>query len=119
MSIYWDTQWGRLALYLAIHYPHLIRKLIIISGSPGLATLDQQIARRRADDALADRMDGQSIEQVVAEWEELPLWQSSTFSQLAQAQLRAAAPRPKSARFSTEFARYGNGCTAPVMGSVA
>lgn len=105
---------GRLALYLAIHYPHLIRKLIIISGSPGLATLDQQIARRRADDALADRMDGQSIEQVVAEWEELPLWQSSTFSQLAQAQLRAVRLAQNPRGLALSLRGMGTGAQPPL-----
>ena len=79
---------GRLALYFAIHYPHLIDKLIIISGSPGLATIAERAQRQHADDALADRMDAQSIEQVIDEWEQLPLWQASRLDPIARQQLR-------------------------------
>ncbi|MFZ4827516.1 MAG: 2-succinyl-6-hydroxy-2,4-cyclohexadiene-1-carboxylate synthase [Phototrophicaceae bacterium] len=105
---------GRLALYFAIHYPHLIRKLIIISGSPGLANADQRMARRQADDALADRMDAQSIEQVVAEWERLPLWQSSTFSQLAQAQLRAVRLAQNPRGLALSLRGMGTGVQPPL-----
>ncbi|HSH03608.1 MAG TPA: alpha/beta fold hydrolase, partial [Anaerolineae bacterium] len=36
---------GRLALYLAIHYPHRINTLILESSSPGLPTPTEQTAR--------------------------------------------------------------------------
>lgn len=79
---------GRLALYFAIHYPHRIGKLILISGSPGLATVAERAQRQHVDDALADRMDDQPIEQVIDEWEQLPLWQASRLEPSARQQLR-------------------------------
>ncbi len=67
---------GRLALYLAVHYPHLIRALILESASPGLETEPERAARRARDHALADRIESESVAAFVDYWEALPLWAS-------------------------------------------
>ncbi|MCP4420856.1 MAG: 2-succinyl-6-hydroxy-2,4-cyclohexadiene-1-carboxylate synthase [Chloroflexi bacterium] len=67
---------GRLALYLACHYPHRFSHLILESSSPGLATEAEQIARRQRDGALADWIENEGIEAFVNRWEALPLWVS-------------------------------------------
>jgi 2-succinyl-6-hydroxy-2,4-cyclohexadiene-1-carboxylate synthase len=67
---------GRLALYLAITRPHLVRSLILESASPGLATAAEREARRRQDEALAQRIEQQGIEVFVREWEQIPLFAS-------------------------------------------
>jgi 2-succinyl-6-hydroxy-2,4-cyclohexadiene-1-carboxylate synthase len=65
---------GRLALYLALSRPSLVRSLILESASPGLVTAAEREARRRQDDALARRIEQQGIEAFVQEWEQLPLF---------------------------------------------
>ena len=65
---------GRLALYVAAHYPKLVRSLVLESASPGLATAAEQQARRAADEALAVRIERDGIAAFVAEWEQLPLF---------------------------------------------
>ncbi len=67
---------GRLALYLATHYPQLFRALILESASPGLETEAERAARRAHDCALADRIEGSGIPAFVAYWEAQPLWAS-------------------------------------------
>jgi 2-succinyl-6-hydroxy-2,4-cyclohexadiene-1-carboxylate synthase len=67
---------GRLALYLAIHYPHRFRSLILESASPGLKTEAERESRRQRDNALADRIERDGIEAFVDFWETLPLWAS-------------------------------------------
>ncbi len=67
---------GRLALYLATHYPHLFRALILESASPGLETEPERAARRTRDEALADRIEGEGMAAFVDYWESLPLWAS-------------------------------------------
>ncbi len=67
---------GRLALYLACHYPERFSQLILESSSPGLATEAERAARRQQDEALADWIEANGIEPFVARWEALPLWAS-------------------------------------------
>jgi 2-succinyl-6-hydroxy-2,4-cyclohexadiene-1-carboxylate synthase len=67
---------GRLALYLAVHYPQLIRRLIVESASPGLASAAERQARRQQDKALADWLEENGVTAFVDRWEKLPLWAS-------------------------------------------
>ena len=67
---------GRLALYLACHYPQRLSHLILESSSPGLATEVERATRRHSDEKLADWIEANGIEAFVARWEALPLWAS-------------------------------------------
>lgn len=67
---------GRLALYIAAHYPDIVRRLILESSSPGLADKAERDARRERDNTLADNIDQFGINWFVDYWESLPLWQS-------------------------------------------
>jgi len=67
---------GRLALYLACHYPNRFSHLILESSSPGLASAEERAKRRQSDEALADWIEANGIEAFVARWEALPLWAS-------------------------------------------
>lgn len=67
---------GRLALYLAVHYPSVIESLILESASPGLETLEQRLERQRIDECLASRIEQDGIVSFVDEWEKLPLFAS-------------------------------------------
>ena len=86
---------ARLALYAALHHPERVRTLTLESGSPGLATAEERMARVAADSTLADRIEGEGLEAFVAYWEGLPLFAS-------QAQL------PESVRASLHAARLRN-----------
>jgi 2-succinyl-6-hydroxy-2,4-cyclohexadiene-1-carboxylate synthase len=67
---------GRLALYLTIHYPSLVNKLVLESASPGLKNLAEQEARRTFDNQLADRIEQDGIKKFVDFWESISLWES-------------------------------------------
>ncbi|GAB4276824.1 MAG: 2-succinyl-6-hydroxy-2,4-cyclohexadiene-1-carboxy late synthase [Candidatus Promineifilaceae bacterium] len=67
---------GRLALYIALHYPHLIQSLILESASPGLAAETERAERCQRDNALADRIERDGMPTFVDFWEKLPLWES-------------------------------------------
>jgi len=67
---------GRLALYLAVHYPERFASLVLESASPGLKSEAERAARRQSDNALADRIEREGIEAFVDDWESLPLWSS-------------------------------------------
>lgn len=65
---------GRLALYLALHYPDHFTSLILESASAGIAGESERQARRHRDKALADRIEAEGVEWFVDYWERLPLW---------------------------------------------
>lgn len=67
---------GRLALYVALHYPDLVARLTLESASPGLADLQARAERTARDNALADAIERDGVAAFVAHWEQLPLWRS-------------------------------------------
>jgi len=64
---------GRLALHFAARYPQRVRRLVLESASPGLATEPERAARRAADEALAERMLSEGIEWFVEHWSSQPM----------------------------------------------
>lgn len=67
---------GRLALSFAQRYPHLVKKLVLESASPGLKTREEQKLRKEKDEQLASRIVKNGIEEFVNFWEEIPLFRS-------------------------------------------
>lgn len=67
---------GRLALYLALNRPDLVRTLLLESASPGLETEDERRERVQRDTALADVIEAEGIERFIERWERIPLFAS-------------------------------------------
>jgi 2-succinyl-6-hydroxy-2,4-cyclohexadiene-1-carboxylate synthase len=67
---------GRLALYLALTRPYLVRSLILESASPGLETEEERIQRQHSDEQLAGWIEANGITAFVDRWEQLPLFAS-------------------------------------------
>jgi 2-succinyl-6-hydroxy-2,4-cyclohexadiene-1-carboxylate synthase len=67
---------GRLALGAAALHPELVDRLVLESASPGLATESERVARRRADETLARRIEDYGIEDFVEYWTDLPLFET-------------------------------------------
>ena len=59
---------GRIALYTALALPGRIQRLVLVGASPGLADPAEREERRRADAALADRIEAMPIESFAVEW---------------------------------------------------
>ena len=53
---------GRIALYTALALPGLVERLVLVGASPGIADAAEREARRRADAALADRIEAIGVE---------------------------------------------------------
>jgi 2-succinyl-6-hydroxy-2,4-cyclohexadiene-1-carboxylate synthase len=66
---------GRVALHAALARPALVRRLVLLGASPGLAGDAERAARRSADESLADRIEAIGVEAFAAEWAQLPLWE--------------------------------------------
>jgi 2-succinyl-6-hydroxy-2,4-cyclohexadiene-1-carboxylate synthase len=65
---------GRLALQVALAAPNRVRKLVLVSATPGLSKPDAAAERRAADAALADELERDGIEAFTERWSALPLW---------------------------------------------
>jgi 2-succinyl-6-hydroxy-2,4-cyclohexadiene-1-carboxylate synthase len=64
---------GRIALHAALRMPERVQRLVLIGASPGLALPAERDERRRADEALADRVERMSIEEFATEWAQTPV----------------------------------------------
>lgn len=67
---------ARVALRLAVAHPDVVARLVLESPSAGLASGEEQLARRRADAALADALERDGIETFVDTWERQPIFAS-------------------------------------------
>ncbi|MBF2456168.1 2-succinyl-6-hydroxy-2,4-cyclohexadiene-1-carboxylate synthase [Listeria welshimeri] len=67
---------GRVATALASAHPEMVRGLILVSSSPGLAQKDLQESRVQADNRLADMLESEGIRSFVDYWEKLALFAS-------------------------------------------
>jgi 2-succinyl-6-hydroxy-2,4-cyclohexadiene-1-carboxylate synthase len=67
---------GRIALHFAASFPERVRRLVLESASPGLATDAERAARRSADEALAGSITARGIEAFVDTWESQPIFES-------------------------------------------
>lgn len=68
------SQGARVALALAVRHPHLVERLVLESGSPGLHRRHDRAVRRRSDEALASLIEAEGVESFIAYWEQLPLF---------------------------------------------
>ncbi|MBF2510052.1 2-succinyl-6-hydroxy-2,4-cyclohexadiene-1-carboxylate synthase [Listeria welshimeri] len=67
---------GRVATAFASAHPEMVRGLILVSSSPGLAQKDLQESRVQADNRLADMLETEGIRSFVDYWEKLALFAS-------------------------------------------
>jgi 2-succinyl-6-hydroxy-2,4-cyclohexadiene-1-carboxylate synthase len=65
---------GRIALHVALALgSERVKRLVLISASPGLASVSQRDTRRRVDEQLADGIEKMDIEQFVDRWARTPV----------------------------------------------
>jgi 2-succinyl-6-hydroxy-2,4-cyclohexadiene-1-carboxylate synthase len=70
---------GRVALHAAFSHPAAVRRLVLVGAHPGIEREDTRVARRRADDELACRLeatgkDRLGIDDFLAGWLAAPLF---------------------------------------------
>jgi 2-succinyl-6-hydroxy-2,4-cyclohexadiene-1-carboxylate synthase len=103
---------GRLALALALRIPERVRRLVLVSASPGLADAEERAARRAADEALADRIEAIGVEAFAREWAAQPLFAGQP------AKIAAAAHEDRLRRSSGELAAQLRGLGTGAMPSL-
>lgn len=71
---------GRVCLHLAMMYPHIVERLVLIGANPGIIDDDERAARRDADDALAQHIIDVGVEAFIDEWVAQPLFHGLALS---------------------------------------
>ena len=67
---------GRIALYLACHFPQYFRGVVAESASPGLSNLTEQKLRLARDLQLAQRLTSENLRDFLQDWYLNPLFDS-------------------------------------------
>lgn len=67
---------GRLALYLAVHFPERFTHLVLESSSPGLRTAAERATRRTWDEATAHKLETLPLTAFLDQWYAMPLFAS-------------------------------------------
>ncbi len=83
------SQGARLALALAVRHPRKVSRLILESGTAGLARHHDRALRRAEDEERAMRLEAHGVEAFIAQWEQLPLFDGLRRSAALDARRRA------------------------------
>jgi len=108
---------GRLALALALRAPERVRRLVLVSASPGLAVTAERAARRDADAALADRIAAIGAEAFAREWAAQPLFAGQPPAVAAAA--HADRLRRSAAEHAAQLRGLGPGVMPPLWDRLA
>jgi len=65
---------GRLALHLALANPELVERLVLIGATAGIDDPAERAERRRADEAMAARLERDGVDAFVEAWLDQPLF---------------------------------------------
>ena len=101
---------GRLCLRLALDRPDVVRTLVLVGASPGVADAGERTTRRAADDELADEIERIGTRAFLDRWLAQPMF--STL-QADPADLRARLENPP-AGLAGALRRLGTGVQEPL-----
>ena len=108
---------GRIALHFAVAFPERVRRLVLESASPGLASEAERAARRAADEALAAELLSAGIERFVDAWEARPLFESRAGLDAAvRARQRALRLRNDPSALAAALRGFGTGALPSLWG---
>lgn len=79
---------GRICLHLALSNPHLVRRLVLISATAGIAEDSARAERRAADDALAEQIETNGVDAFLQHWLAQPLFEGLAISEAERADRR-------------------------------
>lgn len=75
---------GRLALFLALHYPQHFEKVVLESASPGLKTERERKERIHHDEKVAAELESGNLEDFLTRWYSQPIFEGLSEKNLAK-----------------------------------
>lgn len=101
---------ARLALGFALAHPQYLERLVLESGTAGLATAEDRLQRQQADAQRAQQIMRSGLESFVEHWENLPLFASQTQRPLVdQQRMRQQRLAHQSANMAASLIGFGTG----------
>ena len=108
---------GRAALAAALAQPESFSSLVLVGATPGIADPALREARIASDEALANRIERDGVEDFVDRWMALPIFASqSRLGAAALAQARAERLRNNANGLAQSLRGMGAGAQAPLHG---
>jgi 2-succinyl-6-hydroxy-2,4-cyclohexadiene-1-carboxylate synthase len=101
---------GRLCLRLALDRPDLVRALVLLGASPGIADPAERAARRAADERLAAALERDGLERFLERWLAQPLFATLPPEHAGRAERLANTP----AGLTASLRLLGTGTQAPL-----
>jgi 2-succinyl-6-hydroxy-2,4-cyclohexadiene-1-carboxylate synthase len=105
---------GRLALHAALREPERFGALVLIGVTAGIEDQREREERRKSDESLAEWMERESIEQVVARWEKQPVFATQS-PELRESQRRGRLSHDPE-KLAELLRSAGQGASPPVWG---
>lgn len=110
---------GRLALYLAAHYPERVRSLLLESSAPGLTDPQARADRQRWDATWAARFENEALPEVLQAWYAQPLFDSLRQWPGFDALLQRRASENRGPALARALREGGTGQMAPLWDALA
>lgn len=101
---------GRVALHLALAFPELVERLVLIGATGGIDSEIERSQRQSADETLADHLESVGVETFLDEWLAQPLFASLT----AQQSMREQRSLNSAAGLASSLRLCGVGTQAPL-----
>jgi 2-succinyl-6-hydroxy-2,4-cyclohexadiene-1-carboxylate synthase len=105
---------GRLALHLALAHPERVERLILVSTTAGIEDPVARAGRRRADEALAARIEREPVAAFVRQWSDQPLFAGEP--EPIRSAAAADHARNSPAGLAAALRGLGTGAMEPVWG---
>ena len=109
------SQGGRIALLVALEYPDLVDRLLLISTSPGISDHADREARRISDGELADRIELIGLDAFLDEWLENPATATSHLDDGLRSADRAIRSETSPSGLAAALRGFGQG-SQPFVG---
>jgi 2-succinyl-6-hydroxy-2,4-cyclohexadiene-1-carboxylate synthase len=79
---------GRVCLHLALMYPHVVDRLVLLGATPGIVDDDERALRRASDEHLAQRLNEIGVDAFLDEWSTQPLFHGLELDEAERADRR-------------------------------
>lgn len=106
---------GRTALHVAAAEPAAVSALVLIGASAGLDCVEDRLARRSSDEALAARIEREGVEAFVDYWENIPLFATQkSLPEEVRARVREGRLRNRAKGLANSLRGMGTGAQEPL-----